>query len=115
MNGQIIEQGSYEDLMASSGYVSTLASTSLKVNTSRAPDVVLDDETLQDLKLDVEEADTMSRQTGDWSIYLYYFQVIGWPLLFLFFSCAVLFIFGLISPRKQITVLFPIGYQLTLN
>lgn len=94
--------------MASCGYVSTLASTSSKAKTSRAPDILLDDETLQDLKLEDDKADTMSRQTGDWSIYLYYFQIIGWPLLFLFFSCAVLFIFGLISPRTQTIFFFAI-------
>ncbi|KAJ6119541.1 P-loop containing nucleoside triphosphate hydrolase protein [Penicillium sp. IBT 18751x] len=98
-HGQVIEQGSYEDLMASCGYVSTLASTSSTANTSRAPDVVLDNETLQTLNLEDEMTDTLSRQTGDWSIYLYYFQIIGWPLLGLFFFCAVLFIFGLISPQ----------------
>ncbi|KAJ5139829.1 P-loop containing nucleoside triphosphate hydrolase protein [Penicillium atrosanguineum] len=98
-HGKVIEKGSYEELMASSGYVSTLASTPSKANTSRAPDLLLDDETLQDLNLEDEETDTTSRQAGDWTIYLYYFQIIGWPLLFLFFSCAVLFIFGLISPQ----------------
>lgn len=62
--------------------------------------MVVDDETIQELKLDDEETDMISRQAGDWSVYLYYFQRIGWPLLILFFTCSVLFIFGLIFPRK---------------
>ena len=100
-NGEIVEQGSYDELVAAKGYVSNLASTPGTANTERPPDVVLDDETLQELKLpDDDKVDDTSRQTGDWSVYLYYFQNIGWPLLFLFLGCSVLFVSGLNFPRK---------------
>lgn len=95
----MVEQGSYDDLVAASGYVSTLASVSHVVNTSRAPNVTLNDDTIQELILDDEATDTISRRTGDWSVYKYYFQRIGWPLLLTFFICSALFIFGLIIPR----------------
>lgn len=85
--------------MAARGYVSTLASASHVVSTARAPVVTLDDDTIQDLKLDDEAIDTISRKTGDWSVYMYYFQRIGWPLLFTCFICSALFVFGLIFPR----------------
>lgn len=99
-NGHIVEQGSYDELVAAKGYVSSLASTTSAVNTERPPDAVLDDETLQDLKLpNDDKVDDTSRQAGDWSVYLYYFQNIGWPLLLLFLGCSVLFVSGLIFPR----------------
>lgn len=100
-DGHLIEQGSYEALLAGQGYVSMLASKVSTVVTTRAPDVVLDDETLQGLNLDKEgDIDSTSRRTSDLAVYLYYFRNIGWPLLALFFASACLFIFGLISPRK---------------
>lgn len=99
--------------MACNGYVSTLTSTSTRASTMRAPDVVFDDETLQGLSLEDEETDITSRQTGDWSIYLYYFQNIGRPLLSLFFICSVLFTFGLIFPRMQTGCFFATRYLLT--
>lgn len=71
------------------------------VVTTRAPELVLDDETLQGLNLEKEDdIDSTSRRTSDLAVYLYYFKNIGWPLLTLFFACACLFIFGLIFPRK---------------
>lgn len=100
-NGKIVEQGSYDELIAAKGYVSNLASASSMANTERPPDVVLDEETLQDLKLlDDDKVDETSRQTGDWSVYMYYFQNIGWPLLLLFLGFSVLFVCGLNLPRK---------------
>ncbi|KAJ5183506.1 P-loop containing nucleoside triphosphate hydrolase protein [Penicillium capsulatum] len=97
--GRIIEQGSYVDLVAAKGYVSTLTSVSHMVNTTRAPNVILDEDTIQELNLDEEEVDLASRKTGDWSVYVYYFRTIGWPLLFTFFICSALFVFGLIFPQ----------------
>ncbi|KAJ5085777.1 P-loop containing nucleoside triphosphate hydrolase protein [Penicillium argentinense] len=99
-DGHIVEQGSYDELVSAKGYVSSLSSTSSTVTTKRAPDVVLDDETLQELKLpDDEKVDDTSRQTGDFSVYLYYFQNIGWPLLLLHVACSVLFLAGLKFPQ----------------
>jgi hypothetical protein len=100
-NGHLIEQGSYDALVAGHGYVGMLASKITSVVTTRAPELVLDDETLQGLNLEKEDdIDSTSRGTSDLAVYLYYFQNIGWPLLTLFFACACLFDFGLMAPRK---------------
>ncbi|KAJ5364163.1 P-loop containing nucleoside triphosphate hydrolase protein [Penicillium cataractarum] len=99
-DGHLIEQGSYDALLAGQSYVSMLASKASTVVTTRAPDVVLDDETLQGLNLDKEDdIDSTSRRTSDLAVYLYYFRNIGWHLLALFFASACLFVFGLISPQ----------------
>lgn len=88
-------------MIAAKGYVSNLAANCSTTSTERPPDVVLDDETLQDLKLlDDDKIDDTSRQTGDWSVYVYYFQNIGWPLLLLFLGFSVLFVCGLNLPRE---------------
>jgi hypothetical protein len=100
-SGHIIEQGTYEALVAKDGYVGMLANKAATVVTTRAPDLVLDDETLQGLNLEKDDdIDSTSRGTSDLTVYLYYFQAIGWPLLALFATCACLFTFGIIFPRK---------------
>jgi hypothetical protein len=100
-SGHIIELGTYEALVARDGYVSMLASKASTVVTTRAPDLVLDDETLQGLNLEKDDdIDSTSRSTSDLTVYLYYFQAIGWPLMAVFFACACLFTFGIIFPRK---------------
>lgn len=70
-----------------------------QVDTARPPDFVLDDETLRELNLDDQHTD-LSRRTGDWTVYRFYFQNIGWPLLSVFLACCVLFILGLSFPRQ---------------
>lgn len=100
-SGLIIELGTYEALVARDGYVSMLASKASTVVTTRAPDLILDDETLQGLNLEKDDdIDSTSRRTSDLTVYLYYFQAIGWPLMAVFFACACLFTFGIIFPRK---------------
>lgn len=69
-------------------------------NTDRAPDVVFDDEQLQELNLEGEDTDDFSRRTGDWTVYLYYFRVMGYPLLFLAVACSVFHIAGSTIPRN---------------
>jgi hypothetical protein len=64
---------------------------------------VLDDETLQGLNLDENKEDS-SRRTGDLTVYQYYFENIGWPLLSLFLFCCILFVLGLSFPRQYISL-----------
>lgn len=100
-NGRVVEKGSYDELVAAKGYVSSLSSTTSQVDTERAPNLVLDDETLQELQLpDDDNLDASSRQIGDWSVYSYYFQHIGWPLLAIFLAFCGLFVVCMIAPRK---------------
>ncbi|KAJ5629255.1 P-loop containing nucleoside triphosphate hydrolase protein [Penicillium herquei] len=98
-SGQLAEQGSYEELVVSRGSVPFLPTQTGEEKTARLPEVVFDEDTLQELNLDKDEVDLASRQTGDWLVYLYYFQNIGWPLLCLCLACSMLFIAGLIFPQ----------------
>lgn len=85
--------------MNTQGYVSTLSGSSKPTTTTRAPDFVLDDETLQGLNIEEEESEDLSRRTGDLTVYSFYFQNIGWPLLSIFLACCVMFILGLSFPQ----------------
>ncbi|KAJ5255483.1 hypothetical protein N7497_007030 [Penicillium chrysogenum] len=97
-DGRITQHGSYSDLMGFDGYIRMLSDNIHPVNSVRAPDIVLDDETLRELNLDDQPTD-LSRRTGDWTVYKFYFQNIGWPLLSIFLACCVLFILGLSFPQ----------------
>ncbi|CAG8888161.1 unnamed protein product [Penicillium egyptiacum] len=97
-DGRITQHGSYSDLVGSDGYIGMLSDNIHPVDTARAPDIVLDDETLRELNLDDQHTD-LSRRTGDWTVYRFYFQNIGWPLLSVFLACCVLFILGLSFPQ----------------
>ncbi|KAJ6187634.1 hypothetical protein N7519_002542 [Penicillium mononematosum] len=97
-DGRITQHGSYSDLMGSDGYIRMFSNNIHPVNTVRAPNIGLDDETLRELNLDDQHTD-LSRRTGDWTVYRFYFQNIGWPLLSIFLACCVLFILGLSFPQ----------------
>ncbi|CAG8000629.1 unnamed protein product [Penicillium salamii] len=98
-SGRVIEQGSYHDLMKAGGYVSTIAGTSKATSTARAPDMTLDPETLQGLNIEEDQQEDSGRRTGDLTVYTFYFQNIGWSLLFIFVACCVMFILGLSFPQ----------------
>ncbi|KAJ5246170.1 P-loop containing nucleoside triphosphate hydrolase protein [Penicillium chermesinum] len=97
--GQIAQQRSSKELMANKDYSAIFDENPEQVNTDRAPDVVFDDEQLQELNLEGEGTDEFSRRTGDWTVYLYYFRVMGYPLLFLALACSVFFIAGATLPQ----------------
>ncbi|KAJ5294660.1 hypothetical protein PENANT_c006G09572 [Penicillium antarcticum] len=98
-NGRLFEHGSYSELVRADGYISTLSSATPTAGTSRAPDIVLDDETLQGLNLDDGDEEDSSRRTGDLTVYRYYFENIGWPLLSVFLLTCLLFVLGLSIPQ----------------
>lgn len=85
--------------MSAGGYVSTISGNSKTLNTTRAPDITIDQEMLQGLNIDEDQPEDLGRRTGDLTVYSYYFQNIGWSLLFIFLACCVLFIIGLSFPR----------------
>lgn len=78
-----------------------LLSKSDQVTTDRAPDVVFDDEELQGLNLEGDDIDHSSRQTGDWTVYLYYFQVMGWRLFTIAVVCSICHIASFTFPRMS--------------
>ncbi|CAG7924068.1 unnamed protein product [Penicillium olsonii] len=98
-SGRVIEQGRYQDLMNDGGYVSTILGSSKAPSTTRAPDMTIDQETLQGLNMEEGQEGDSGRRTGDLTVYTFYFQNIGWPLLLTFIACCVLFILGLSFPQ----------------
>ncbi|KAJ5361079.1 hypothetical protein N7541_001923 [Penicillium brevicompactum] len=98
-DGRVIEQGCYQDLINAGGYVSAISKSSKPPSTIRAPDITFDQETLQALNIEEDQADDLGRKTGDFTVYSYYFQNIGWSLLLIFVACCVLFILGLSFPQ----------------
>lgn len=91
--------------MKAGGYVSTIAGTSIATSTARAPDMTLDPETLQGLNIEEDQQEDSGRRTGDLTVYTFYFQNIGWSLLFIFVACCVMFILGLSFPRECCSLL----------
>ncbi|OJJ69537.1 hypothetical protein ASPBRDRAFT_198193 [Aspergillus brasiliensis CBS 101740] len=99
-DGNIIEQGTYDTLAAREGYVGTLTRSATPMVTSRSSELLLDDETLKNLNLDNnDDTDQYSRSSSDFSVFVYYFNVVGRPLLALFFVCVCAFTFGLTFPQ----------------
>lgn len=99
-NGHLVEQGPSDEISSQSAYIRTLTTQPLTASTSRAPEVELTNETLQELNISDEATHDSDRQTGDITVYMYYFRAVG-PvfMVLLIFSCMV-FVFGLTFPRK---------------
>lgn len=94
--GTIIEQGTFQQLRTSGGYVEDIT-TQLRSSDDDAPK-----EQPEAAKLDVsafkagpEEHDIrteeLNRQSGDLSVYKYYFGSIGWKQTVLFFLMIILY------------------------
>ena len=97
--GRIAEQGSFDTLKSSGGYVQGLA-TRLKIeDDSSSEDAAAD--ALPSMKLvpsspvDQKEynaqAEELNRQTGGFQVYKYYFYSIGWKMNTIFVSFVVLY------------------------
>ncbi|KAJ6002742.1 P-loop containing nucleoside triphosphate hydrolase protein [Penicillium sp. IBT 35674x] len=97
--GQIAQHISSKELMAIQDYTAMFDDKLEQVKTDRAPDFLFDDEQLQELNLKGEDTDDLRRRTGDWTVYLYYFRVMGYPLLFLAVACSVFHIAGSTIPQ----------------
>jgi len=84
-NGEVLEQGTFEHLNASQGYVRSFSVQQAKRNSEISEP--LGKRTLGAIiKSPLADAmDEKKRQMGDMSIYAYYFRSIGWFSTFLFF------------------------------
>lgn len=87
--------------MSTEGDLGMLSDSAHPADTGRGPQLALDDKTLQDLNLPDKHLEDSTRKTGDWTVYRFYFENIGWPLLSIFLACCVLFILGLSFPRQS--------------
>jgi ATP-binding cassette, subfamily C (CFTR/MRP), member 1 len=99
-NGRV-QQNSYKELERMSGYLLSFAGKG-QVSHTQVPTVALDDDILQELHPDETNLYNESRRTGDWTVYKYYFQNVGWILTGLYMACSASFVFGLNFPRKCI-------------
>ena len=83
-SGHISEQGSFQELRFSGGYVQGLATKHTKENKSDLVESELIPQTLTKPITAIEDEDAevqvaeLNRRTGDFSVYNYYFAAIGW-------------------------------------
>ncbi|RDW87858.1 hypothetical protein BP5796_03552 [Coleophoma crateriformis] len=88
---KIVEKGTWDDLRSSTGYVSKLQvkdsdSLSAQNAANEKPSTVPG--TIPPSKNDILD---LSRRNGDLSVYLYYFNCVGLPLLALFLFCNIMY------------------------
>lgn len=99
-DGKVVEQGSYNELVNTSSYVSAFSCETGVSDTVYEP-IIVDDNILQELQLDEDVQDAI-RQTGDLTVYKYYFQTVGHVLTVAFLSCSAAFVFFMNFPRKSL-------------
>ncbi|KAI9645295.1 hypothetical protein NHQ30_006030 [Ciborinia camelliae] len=96
-SSQIIEQGTFDDLKTNGGYVESLA-TRHKSEEDEAGEIRTDETVQKQSPFATVENDDfinkvadLNRQTGDSSVYNYYFASIGWLPTGIFFLCVLIF------------------------
>lgn len=105
-NGQIMEQGSFEQLRNAGGYVQSLAARIKSEDTAglteKTPDIAAGP---APFKTDnEEEIEELNRQTGDFAVYKYYFASTGWLNSAVFFAFVVLY--GVASKMTEFLITF---------
>lgn len=98
-DGKVVEQGSYNELVNTSSHVSAFSCETGVSDPVQEP-IIVDDNILQELQLDEDVQDAI-RQTGDLTVYKYYFQTVGLVLTVAFLSCSAAFVFFMNFPRKS--------------
>lgn len=95
--GRIAEQGSFEKLISSEGYLRDFKPRGVPFEITDSSDDVVETSPNKPAaapdKIDTAQQD-LARKTGDMSVYSYYFKSIGWPLMFLIVLSEVGFAFG---------------------
>ncbi|KAE9374390.1 putative multidrug resistance protein [Stipitochalara longipes BDJ] len=90
-NSKVEEQGTWDDLRSSTGYVSKLQ---VKESDSDPAQSVVN-ERLSTLPVITPPSKNdkldLSRKTGDFSLYLYYFKSVGIPLMTMFLFCNIIY------------------------
>lgn len=88
-----MEQGSFAHLRTASGYVQSLAARSkaeAEYITSESPTIEAMKPHIEAELAELVEEDA-ARQTGDFSVYKYYFSSIGWFSSSIFFGFCIMF------------------------
>jgi len=93
VTGKVLEQGSYDTLIKSGGYVQNLAATAKAEHDKEEEDTEAPAAALAPVLLEMtnitHEVAELNRQTGEFAIYKYYFSSIGWRLVLIFAALAV--------------------------
>ncbi|EDN98254.1 hypothetical protein SS1G_13112 [Sclerotinia sclerotiorum 1980 UF-70] len=109
-SGKIIEQGTFDLLKASSGYVKNLATRHKSevddVREANTDELAMKQNPFAAVESDdlVNEVADLNRQTGDFSVYSYYFASIGWIPTGLFF--VFVFVFGAASKLPEFALTY---------
>jgi ATP-binding cassette subfamily C (CFTR/MRP) protein 1 len=104
-NGKISEQGTFDKLNRSAGYVSHFDlpppdwDFSPEKHLYEAPPRYTERATTEKVTEEDIQAEA-NRRTGDASIYLFYIKTVGWMPTIIFTVSITLFIFGLSFPSK---------------
>jgi hypothetical protein len=97
-DGNICEQGSFDELVSSGGYVSSFSFQAVDwTYTPEFNPIPIGDESgFSDKKCVAESSGELeaeaNRRTGDTTIYLYYVNAIGWPAAIVFIFCIGSFV-----------------------
>ncbi|KAH7329994.1 putative ATP-binding cassette transporter [Rhexocercosporidium sp. MPI-PUGE-AT-0058] len=93
--GRVVEQGSFQHLRNSGGYVQSLASKLKSEGTAKTsgsgnggPSKLMP--TSEDEELEIAELE-INRQSGDFAVYKYYFRATGWFNTAAFFASIIMF------------------------
>ena len=99
-NGHVLEQGTFDDLNAQGGYVSSLNLRMEKTLEAKTPKMIGTQSTSSKSTITatpstsvLKTEDDMNRQTGDIAIYLYYVRSVGWPATIIFIAAIVIYVF----------------------
>jgi ABC-type multidrug transport system ATPase subunit len=97
--GRIAEQGSFDTLRSSSGYVQELTSKLKDGNDEHNVPIVINlFKLMLTFLVDQDEFNVitkeLNRQTGDFQVYKYYFASIGWKYNIMFIGCVILYGFA---------------------
>lgn len=103
--GEIVEQGTYDKLNQSGGYVSSFDlpppdwDFTPEKHVYEAPPRYTERTTSDKVTEDDIQAEA-NRRTGDTAIYLYYIRSVGWVPTMIFVVSITIFIFGQLFPSK---------------
>lgn len=101
-SGQVMEQGSFEELNRQEGFVSSLALQALKDGDFDMQQADTATQKKEQPFLDVP-VDEINRGNGDFSVYLYYFRTVGIPAMALFFFLEISYAVLATFPSKCIS------------
>ena len=108
--GRLAEQGTFEKLSSSGGYVSGFDLSQPDWDYSPEKQIYeappkYTERAASDTKVTEDDVQAeANRRTGDTTIYLYYIRSVGWVPTLIFIVSIVIFIFGISFPSKSLNL-----------